>query len=233
MMVVVQDVAWSRDGRKLFFSAMRVRGDYSDYTPGKWAVYGYDVRGGKLSRISSNTFSVGASPTTALIVVGKLVAGNRDLYTLDENGREVARLTDDPAEDFGGAWSPDGRRIAFTSKRNGRSEAFVADADGTNPRRLIDAGTDRTLNPAWSPDGRIVYGQGQKGGVINTYTVAPDGSDMRPLFAIKSQFTRYSPDGARIAYLEFLPQSGVGVVIADRDGRIVATVPLDGVGEPP
>ncbi|HEX9563858.1 MAG TPA: hypothetical protein VF981_07795 [Gemmatimonadaceae bacterium] len=164
MMVVVQDLSWSRDGGKLFFSAMRVRSDYSDYVPGKWSVYSYEPGSGAVERIAPNSFSVGASPTAALIVVGKLVNGNRDLYVLDEDGREVTRLTADPAEDFGGAWSPDWRWIAFTSKRNGRSEAFVADADGSNPRRLIEAGSDRTLNPAWSPDGSLVAYYREKGG---------------------------------------------------------------------
>jgi TolB protein len=278
MMVVVQDLSWSRDGLRLFFSAMRVRSDYSDYTPGKWAVYAYDVGTGVVTRITANSFSVNASPRSSHIVVGKMVDGNRDLYVLDDRGREISRLTDDPAEDFAGTWSPDGRAIAFTSKRGGRSEVFVAGADGSHPRRLIDAGTDRTLNPSWSgdgafiayyrekgdgadqihiigadgtgdrnvtndafnnvypnwtPDGRVLYGQTQKGGVANLFAVKPDGTDKRPLHAIKSHFARYSPDGKRIGWLEARPESGVAVVIADPDGRVIAIVPLDNVGAEP
>lgn len=278
-MVGVQDLAWSADGQKLFFSAMRVKRDYSDYSPDKWAVYRYDVGSGRVTRIASSAFSVTASPIEPHIIVGKLVNGNRDLYVLDENGRAIARLTTDPAEDFGAAWSRDGKSIAFTTKRGGHSEVYLADRDGSNQRRLIDTRPDRTLNPTWSPDGRqiayyrekgdgqdqiyvirpdgsfpvnvtndafnnvfpgwtpdgrVVYGQGLKGSPTTAFTAQADGSDKRALLGIKSFFTRFSPDGSRIAYLEEHPEAeGIRVVIADQQGRVLTTVPLDYVGSEP
>jgi Tol biopolymer transport system component len=278
-MVAVQDVAWSADGHKLFFSAMRVRRDYSDYTPDRWAVYRYDLANRRVTRIAPSSFSVAASPVEPLIVVGRLSGGNRDLYLLDENGRGIARLTTDAAEDFGAAWSPDGKSIAFTTKRGGHSEVYVPNRDGSNPRRLVDAGADRTYNPAWSPDGRhiayyrekddgqdqiyvigadgsspvnvtndtfnniypgwtpdgrVVYGQTLKEAPAAAFTVRPDGTDKRPLLSIKSFFTRFSPDGSRIAYLDEHPEGeGVRVIIADDRGRVLATVPLDAVGPGP
>jgi Tol biopolymer transport system component len=278
-MVGVQDLAWSADGQKLFFSAMRVKRDYSDYTPDKWSVYRYDVATGEVARVAASSFTVGASPIEPVIMVGKLVDGNRDLYLLDETGRERARLTTDSAEDFGGTWSPDGQSIAFTSKRGGRSEAFVANRDGSNARRLVDAGDDRTYNPTWSPDGRhiayyrekgdgqdqiwvvrpdgsapvnlthdafnniypgwtpdgrVVYGQTARGAQARAFTVGIDGGEKRALLEIQSFFTRFSADGSRIAWLEELPESGgIGVIVGDRDGRVLARVPLEAVGTSP
>jgi Tol biopolymer transport system component len=272
-MVVAQDVSWSGDGRLLFFSAMRVKRDYSDYTPDKWAVYRFDLATSTVTRIATSAFTVAASPREPLLIVGKLVGGNRDLYLVDTAGREVARVTSDPAEDFGATWSPDGSRIAFTSKRGGHSEAFVADRDGSNVRRLTQQSTDRTLNPSWSPDGRhityyrekgdgqdqvfvissdgsgdrnvtndafnnvypgwapdgrVVYGQGQRNTPASAFTVAIDGTGKRPLLGIRSFFTRFSPDGMRIAYIEQEP-AGTRVVVARRDGTVQVTVPLDEV----
>jgi Tol biopolymer transport system component len=278
-MVGVQDLAWSADGNTLYFSAMRVKPDYSDYRPDKWAVYAYRIAGGTVRRLVGSAFSVAAAPSGDRIVVGKLVDGNRDLFILDAEGNEIARLTSDPADDFGAAWAPDGRRIAFTSKRTGHAAVFVADADGSNPRRLVDAGADRTFNPTWSPDGqwiafyrekgdgadqihvarpdgtgdrnvtndgfnnvfpgwtpdgRIVYGQGQKGQPTNAFTVGVDGSGKRPLLGIKSFFARYAPDGGRLAYLEEHPEAdGVRVIIASRQGQVLAMVPLVSVGSSP
>jgi len=56
-------------------------------------------------------------------------------------------------------WSPDDRRIAFASDRDGNSEIYVMNADGSNAVRLTyNDATDRY--PGWSPDGsKIVFTQ--------------------------------------------------------------------------
>jgi TolB protein len=53
----------------------------------------------------------------------------------------------------GGAFSPDGTRLAFVVADRSPSEIWLADADGRNPRPFIRSGGD-DLSPAWSPDGR-------------------------------------------------------------------------------
>jgi hypothetical protein len=53
-MVGVQDLAWSRDGRTLFFSAMRVKRDYSDYAPDKWSVWRYDAATRRLALFAAD-----------------------------------------------------------------------------------------------------------------------------------------------------------------------------------
>jgi dipeptidyl aminopeptidase/acylaminoacyl peptidase len=69
-------------------------------------------------------------------------------------------ITDGDANDYAPAWSPDGRRIAFSRARTGSadfalSDIWVADADGTNQRQLTtDVG--RAVSPAWSPDGTLI-----------------------------------------------------------------------------
>ena len=50
----------------------------------------------------------------------------------------------------GSAWSPDGWQIAFYSDRDGNSEIYVMDIDGTNQRRLTN-NTAEDRSPAWSP----------------------------------------------------------------------------------
>ena len=52
-------------------------------------------------------------------------------------------------------WSPDGHRIVFTSNRDGNTEIYVMNADGTDPRRLTDySGPDFDADS--SPDGRMI-----------------------------------------------------------------------------
>ena len=65
------------------------------------------------------------------------------------DGSTVRRLTRHWAIDTAPAWSPDGRRIAFTSDRTGRPQIWVMDADGGSPRQLTsERYCDR---PSWSP----------------------------------------------------------------------------------
>jgi len=76
---------------------------------------------------------------------------------MDADGSNQTRLTRDPADDSGPAWSPDGSRIAFMSYRDRNDEIYVMDADGSNQTRLTrDLAND--IGPAWSPDGsRIAF----------------------------------------------------------------------------
>jgi Tol biopolymer transport system component len=53
-------------------------------------------------------------------------------------------------------YAPDGRRIVFVSDRSGPAELWLADADGTRPRRLTDTGGDGVGRPRWSPDGEHI-----------------------------------------------------------------------------
>jgi len=81
---------------------------------------------------------------------------------MDADGSNQTRLTRDLALDGSPAWSPDGRRIAFHSGRDGNMEIYVMDADGSKQTRLTDhAAGDGS--PAWSPDGSKIAFQSGRG----------------------------------------------------------------------
>jgi TolB protein len=87
-----------------------------------------------------------------------------DIYAADADGANLTRLTDNDAYDAECAISPDGRRIVFTSLRDGDLDLYVMDADGRNVRRLTDAsGYDGGAFFSW--DGRfIVFRASRPGG---------------------------------------------------------------------
>jgi Tol biopolymer transport system component len=66
----------------------------------------------------------------------------------------VEKLIDDGAANYHVVMSPDGELIAYDSDREGVRGVYVAQADGTNPRRI--SGTGHSLVPSWSPDGTRV-----------------------------------------------------------------------------
>ena len=225
-MVAVQDLAWSPDGRVLFFSAMRVKRDYSDYTPDKWAVYKYDFGAKRLTIFARSSFSVCASSADERVVVGTLAGGNRDLYALGRDGQPLARLTTDPAEEFGCAFSPDGRQIAFTSKRDGHAEVYVSNADGTEARRLTHHASARSLNPSWSPDGRSLAYYFETGdGQDQIHVMNADGSgDINVTNdAFNNIFPGWTPDG-RVIY---------GQAVKGKPTTRVFTVSRDGTNKQP
>ncbi len=76
--------------------------------------------------------------------------GNEEVYVMNADGSSPVRLTNDPATDFGPAWSPDGSRIAFSTFRDGNFEIYVMNADGSNPINLTNDPAE-DLTPAWSP----------------------------------------------------------------------------------
>jgi Tol biopolymer transport system component len=72
-------------------------------------------------------------------------------------------------------FSPDGTRVAFESTRSGTPEIWVADADGSNPRRVTSVGGMPTGTPRWSPDGgHIAFGSGPQG-QADIYVIRSEG----------------------------------------------------------
>ena len=71
-------------------------------------------------------------------------------------------------------WSPDGRRIAYFSRRDGNKDLYVVSADGSGQRRLARDASLTTL--AWSPDGRKIAFESVRDGTTGVDVVNADGS---------------------------------------------------------
>jgi Tol biopolymer transport system component len=113
-------------------------------------------------------------------------------------GRHVATLTSHAGwVDSDPAWSPDGRRLAFTRTMDDyRSfHVYVMRADGSGVRRVTQGRYD--WRPAWSPNGRWILYQSTTG----LRRVQPDGSGVRRIGAagIDAAFPSWTASG-RIAY---------------------------------
>jgi Tol biopolymer transport system component len=85
--------------------------------------------------------------------------------------------------DMFGAWSPDGRRIAFTSDRSGDPEIYVANADGSGLLRLTNT-PGRDAHPSWSSNGKhLLFQSPRADGNVQIYRMNADGTDQRRLAA--------------------------------------------------
>lgn len=80
-----------------------------------------------------------------------------DIYLKQVDGRTITQLTADPGHDVMPAFSPDGKRIAFASDRNGNWDIFLMSTSGGQAVQISSDGSDE-LHPSWSPDGsKLVF----------------------------------------------------------------------------
>src|SRR5438067_13753244 len=76
-----------------------------------------------------------------------------DIWTADENGQNVQRLTVNKARDAYPKFSPDGKWIAFSSDRNGNLDVFLIPSTGGTAKQLTFHSADAVVL-GWSPDAR-------------------------------------------------------------------------------
>jgi Tol biopolymer transport system component len=98
-------------------------------------------------------------------------------------------------------YSPDGKRIAFSSMRTGRLQIWVADAAGTNPVRVTNSAASPGT-PRWSPDGRYIAYDDMEGGNSDVYVIPAGGGPARRVTAGDSndQVPSWSRDGRSIYF---------------------------------
>ena len=149
------------------------------------------------------------SPSTDQAMVIDLVAGKEvSTFPTGKTPDGIAWATTSqnnrpPSNNMFPHWSRDGKRIAFTSDRDGDPEIYVMNADGSNPVRLTSM-PGRDAHPYFSRDGRRILFQSPRanGADTNIYVMNADGSDQVQLTKLQgfAGVPSYSPDEKLIAF---------------------------------
>ena len=135
-----------------------------------------------------------------------------DIFTIRANGTRERSLTNSPGvRDVDPDWSPDGRRIAFVSDRDGDDEIYTMKPDGSRVRQLTanDGRTteDRAGRPtaAGSPSTATAMPTRRRPSRSRSTRCAPTAATQTRLtFDVLSDFLpSWSPDGRRIAFSSF------------------------------
>ena len=123
-----------------------------------------------------------------------------DIWTADEDGKNIKRITANKARDVYPRFSPDGKWIAFSSDRNGNFDVFIIPSEGGNPKQLTFHSADDTVL-GWTPDSRQVLFSSNRGDDFmgKLYTISIDGGMERNAGSDMGVNASYSPDGKKLA----------------------------------
>ncbi len=190
------------------------------------------------------------SPTGHRIVFTSIRDGDLDLYSMAPDGSDVRRITDRLGYDGGAFFSPDGTQIVWRAHypeteeeredylalladgliRPSVLDIYVADADGSNPRRLTANGA-ANFAPYWHPSGQqIAFSSNMDdpgGRNFELYVVNVDGSGLERVTWSEGfdGFPVFHPDGARLVFASNRNQSHEGntnLFLADWRGEAAA-----------
>ncbi|HEX5436543.1 MAG TPA: DPP IV N-terminal domain-containing protein [Gemmatimonadaceae bacterium] len=146
-------------------------------------------------------YEPGISPDGAEIA---FVSGG-DIWGVPTAGGTAHLLVSDEATEARPLFSPDGKRLAFTSTRTGNGDVYVLDfASGALRRLTFGDGADEL--DAWSPDGRWIYFTNSShdiSGMNDILRVSVDGGTPMPVSADRytNEFwAAPSPDGRELAF---------------------------------
>ena len=142
------------------------------------------------TRLAYVSFEARNGITKPVVYVHTLATGRRSIVA-NEKGSNSSP-----------AWSPDGKQLAVVLTKDGNSQIYMVNSDGSGLRRLTRTqGID--TEPTFTPDGSEVYFTSDRGGSAQIYRVPSEGGDARRVtfggpFNARPQV---SPDGKSLAYI--------------------------------
>ena len=214
-----RSIAWSRDGASVV---------YDTNARGRWELWRVSVDGGaepeRLEMPGDHSRQPAIAPAGDRLAFERASQG-LSVFKLRARGEPEPVLVS-TAWDYNPQFSPDGRRIAFSSGRSGDvEEIWLASADGSGAQQLTHGpGTRQTL-PAWSPDGRqIAFESTGANARADIWVIPADGGVPRQVTTDPGEENApvWSRDGKRIYFLS--DRDGAGL----RGGRDTWQVPSEG-----
>jgi TolB protein len=184
---------------------------------------------------SDGDYTPAWSPDGSQLAFTSEVGYNYDIMVVDAQcagvaagcQREQRPLVNYRGENFSPMWSPDGRRIAFSSNFTGDTEIYVVDvACLRQPGSCIFEAENLTQHfyndyrPVWSPDGEKIAFTSDRELRYDVYVMDADGTNLRRLTHDRADdyAPAWSPDGTRMVFTS--DRTGnEDLFIMDADGR--------------
>jgi TolB protein len=193
----------SPDGKSVIYAAFREKNIYE--------IYEMNLADGSVKQLTDRLGVLNSpeiSPDESLIVFMRWTAASDQyqVWVMDRNGENARRV-------FGGSgwdptWSPDGKQILFASDRNGSSQLWIGNLNGsglTQVRHLPDL----RGRSDWSPQNQIITYSGAAWG-REIIAMNVDGSNKHQISPAggNSQGPAFSPDGQWVAFTAYFDKIG-------------------------
>ena len=169
----IQGICWGTDSNSIVFSSNRT---------GRRLLWEVEVESRRVSAING----VGAKAyhprfhvkSNTLLYTAEQIQSNIWLYDVESMNERTMPVISSTVSDFDAKWSPDGKRIAFVSERDGNQQLWVCNADGTSPRKVTQLHSGYLLFPQWSPDGTKILVTSSHAGDFDVFMVSADGGPL-------------------------------------------------------
>lgn len=216
-------VAWSRRDRIYYESAGNLYAlEPSTRNPSRVTTFSG-------SAVNASSFSV--SPQEDRIAYVATVDGQTDVWTMSINGTPV-KVTDDKLIEISPVWHPDGKRLLYSSLKDGTFQVFASYLDGEAPLQLTFRKEDCEVADV-SPDGsKLLFGSSEEEAELWSANVdSGEESELTSETGVEL-WPDVSPDGKMLAYqFTTAPRSGSGIFnntilrasIASRGDRLPIT----------
>ncbi len=192
---------WTSDGDTIIYnSSGRV---YKLYLPTKKVSLfntGFEVKNNNDHIVSYKSKVLGITH------MEKAINDNWYVYKLPINGGEPVQLTF-KAPSYLHGWSPDGRYILYTSRRNNQFEIYRGNSDGSGEELQLTNNESMDDGSEYTPDGKYIYFNSSRSGAMRLWRMDADGKNPKQVTFdnFNDWFPHISPDGKHILFLSYLP----------------------------
>jgi CSLREA domain-containing protein len=222
------DPAWSPYDSHIAFVSDREGGD---------DIYVMKADGTNQARLTSDgphNTSPAWSPDGSQIAFVSDRDGNDEIYVMNADGTGQTRLTNSATDDGEPVWSPaptsipvpSDERIAFSSDRDGDSEIYVMNPDGTGPTNLTNTSGAGDERPTWSHGSSQIAFNSDRDGNWEIYVMNADGTGQTNITNDPGYDGEadWSPDDSKIAFTSNRDGNGqIYVMNADGTGQTKLT----------
>ena len=230
---------WSVDGKDVIYIA----GEWSS----RLGIYRVRASGGAPSRVEG----ISSEYASALAIAPR---GGRMIYSRalrdynlwrmalgvgGESAGTAVKLLSSTRFEVSPAYSPDGRRVAFSSNRSGVRQIWVADADGSGAVALTNFSEGVAGSPRWSPDGRTIVFDARPQGMADVYSIAAEGGAPKrltnhppenhvPCYSVDGRWIYFASTRSGVRQIYRMPAQGGEAVQITRQGAYVPMPSPDG-----